>query len=62
MDLTPLDSAGFQHALSDHQKVLAAAILKYNVEKLLPRRGRGRPRKTELPALSSTGNRPRPAM
>lgn len=62
MDLTPLDSAGFQHALSDHQKVLAAAIIKYNVEKLLPRRGRGRPRKTELPALSSTGNRPRPAM
>lgn len=62
MDLSPNDSTGFQPALSDHQKVLAAAILKYNIEKILPRRGRGRPRKTELPTLSSTGNRPRPAM
>ena len=62
MDLSPRDSAGFQSALSDHQKILTSAILKYNVEKLLPRRGRGRPRKEGLPALSSTGARPRPAM
>lgn len=43
--------------------VMLASLTKYNIEKMLPKRGRGRPRKNAPPVLAATPPpRPRPAM
>lgn len=47
----------------DRVDVMLASLTKYNIEKTLPRQGRGRPRKNARPVLGATPvSRPRPAM